>query len=607
MGREERPAWTSKGAARYVSPSDALTGPVSTQSRALNSGDAAIKGRRLLVALVWPPALVAAIYVAFGRLGFFPSDEGLVLSYTYRLLHGQVPHRDFISPRPLGSALIHVIDFAIPGPLFEVSRVIALGEVVAYTIAFAWLIYDLAPWRWALVMIAAAMAATMVNMNRFPLMAWYTVDGLLLVGAGLLLVRSGVRRGSWTTIAMAFVVLGFAGLTKQSFAPAVALGWLALWPRLRSSRSWQRLKEIVMTGAYAAAPVVAYVAAIAAAGGFRAMRSQLLGAPLVYGQSLFLYPWRPDRDLGALVLLVVISVLCAALVGFRTRVPAWGQALSASALTATVVWVALSDRLGMSGEEWGIRLLYMAAAFTIVLSIAQRSLDVVGVILVVVGWMVSLSYSFFYPDLAAGCIAVYLVHRSWSGTTLPSVRVARAAPATLALLILAITTVVFSVAREQDVYLDKPAPQLTATLSSVSPAFGDIRTNDETASYLAQMSKCVKQYPARYVAILPENAGMYPALGLNNPFPIDWIWPLDVHGSESRIVATTDWLNQHGDYLVMFQTIDAPQVLAGTLTPARPDSPIYAFTPIPQEIYSRLNGSRSTCGTFLVVYSPPTS
>lgn len=607
MGGEDGPAGTGRVAARYVSTSDASIGPVSAQSRPLSLGGAAIERRRLLLALAWPPALAAAIYLAFGRLGFFPSDEGLVLSYTYRLLHGQVPHRDFISPRPLGSALIHLIDFAIPGPLFEVSRVIALGEFVAYTIAFAWLIYEVAPWRWNLAMVAGAMAATLVDMNRFPLMAWYTVDGLLLVGAGLLLVRSGARRGSWTTIAAAFVVLGFAGLTKQSFAPAVALGWLALWPRLRSLSLGRRLKDVVMTGAYAAAPVVIYVAAIAAAGGFRAMRAQLLGAPLVYGQSLFLYPWLPDHDLGALIVLVVISALCAAAVGFRSKLPAWGHALSASALTATVVWVTLSDQLGMRGEEWGIRLFYMAAAFAIVLSITRRSLDVVGVILVVVGWMVSLSYSFFYPDLAAGCIAVYLVHRSWSGATLPSVSVARAAPATAALVILAITAVAFSVTREQDVYLDKPAQQLKATLSSVSPAFGDIRTNDQTANYLAQMSECVKQYPAKYVAILPENAGMYPALGLSNPFPIDWIWPLDVHGSESRIVATTDWLNQHGDYLVLFQTVDAPQVLAGTLTPARPDSAIYAFSPIPQEIYSRLDGSRSTCGTFLVVYSPPAS
>src|SRR5205823_6618447 len=86
------------------------------------------------------PVMVAAVYATVGRLGFYPTDEGLLQAYTYRILHGQVPHRDFISPRPLGSALLHIVDFAVPGPLFEVSRVIALCEYAGFAVAFAWLL-----------------------------------------------------------------------------------------------------------------------------------------------------------------------------------------------------------------------------------------------------------------------------------------------------------------------------------------------------------------------------------------------------------------------------------------------------------------------------------
>ena len=32
---------------------------------------------------------------------------------------------------------------------------------------------------------------------------------------------------------------------------------------------------------------------------------------------------------------------------------------------------------------------------------------------------------------------------------------------------------------------------------------------------------------------------------------------------------------------------------------------IWAYTPIPAEVNSILQGRRTTCGTFLVVYSPP--
>ncbi len=42
-----------------------------------------------------------------------------------------------------------------------------------------------------------------------------------------------------------------------------------------------------------------------------------------------------------------------------------------------------------------------------------------------------------------------------------------------------------------------------------------------------------------------------------------------------------------------------------SLPAATPGSTVYTQTPLPAEILARLNGTRTTCGTFLVVYSPP--
>src|SRR6266446_5125765 len=181
---------------------------------------------RAALAVVWPPALVASVYLAVGRLGFYPTDEGLNQEYTYRILLGEVPHRDFISPRPLGSALLHLVDFAIPGPLFEVSRVIALCEYAAYAVLFAWLIYEAVPWRWGVVAVIGAAGSVLVNLNSFPLMSWYTVDGLLLVAGGFVAVARGAHRRSWLLVGLGFLLMGAAALTKQSFVPAPAFGWV---------------------------------------------------------------------------------------------------------------------------------------------------------------------------------------------------------------------------------------------------------------------------------------------------------------------------------------------------------------------------------------------
>jgi hypothetical protein len=562
---------------------------------------------RPILALTWPPAMVAAVYLAVGRFGFFPTDDGLVLAYSYRLLQGQVPHRDFISPRPLGSAFIHLLDFAIPGPLFEVSRVIALCEYVAYAVLFAWLVYEVAPWRWGLAAAAAAAWSVLVNLNRFPLMAWYTVDGLLLVALGLLMVRYGVRRESWRIIATGFLVLGLAALTKQSFAPATALGWLLLVPRMRTESWRHRLRDLFVTGMYGAAPLIIFAASISALGGAHQLRSQLLGSPLVYGLPL-VYPWLPDRDLVVLVILVVAAggIAAGTVLARRGRVSDRLGIAMAFVMTAVVFVIPLADGLGLRSDEWGVRLFWMAVAYCVVASGLGREADAVGLALIGTAWMASLSYSFFYPNLVGGTLGVYLLQRVWSGATSPKLAGASTMAGVAALLVLATTAAMFYSTRSSDVYLDRPSSQLTAGLSNVSPAFGDIRTNPQTDQYLEQMATCVKRFPARYVAILPENAGMYPVLGLRNPFPIDWIWPYDIHGSEGRILATTDQMNRDGDYLVLFQTIDEPDVVNGTSLPnASPTSTIPTYTPLTAEIYARLNGVKTTCGSFLVVYSAP--
>src|SRR6266446_7915359 len=46
---------------------------------------------RAALAVIWPPALVASVYLAVGRLGFYPTDEGLIQAWSYRILNGQVP------------------------------------------------------------------------------------------------------------------------------------------------------------------------------------------------------------------------------------------------------------------------------------------------------------------------------------------------------------------------------------------------------------------------------------------------------------------------------------------------------------------------------------
>ena len=86
---------------------------------------------------MWILTLVVLYTVNIGRHGFSPTDQGVILAQSWRILGGEVPHRDIVSARPLGSAYLHTVDILAPGPLFLWSIAIAALQMVLMTVALA--------------------------------------------------------------------------------------------------------------------------------------------------------------------------------------------------------------------------------------------------------------------------------------------------------------------------------------------------------------------------------------------------------------------------------------------------------------------------------------
>src|SRR6266850_1768570 len=68
-------------------------------------------------------------HFCFSWMGLIPTDDGFVMAYSRRLLEGEVPHRDFVSIRPLGSPLLHLPCVLLGGEhTYYVSRFIVWME-----------------------------------------------------------------------------------------------------------------------------------------------------------------------------------------------------------------------------------------------------------------------------------------------------------------------------------------------------------------------------------------------------------------------------------------------------------------------------------------------
>jgi hypothetical protein len=240
-----------------------------------------------------------------------------------------------------------------------------------------------------------------------------------------------------------------------------------------------------------------------------------------------------------------------------------------------------------------------ALAFVVIVDwITTCEMDWVGTAMLIVAVMVTLSWGYATPALIGGSIAVWLIVRIWRVVRIaPSG--ARALAPVVALGVIAVAFAALHAGRTYP-YYDRAAPQLTASLSSLAPDFAGIRTNATTARYMSDISACVRRYPAGNVAVLPDNPVIYQVFDLNDPFPLDWMWPPEYASSPGRIIDAARALRAHGDYLVLYQPVygfDLAKFSVSQLQGHR--GVLVRADPLLRKIDAQLRSGRSvTCGVF---------
>lgn len=543
---------------------------------------------RLGLHAVWVLGLSLAMTAGTGRFGFFPADQGFILGQAQRILHGEVPHSDIISARPLGSAVIHLVDFALPGPLFVASAVLSMAEIILGTIALAVIVTDRPLLTWGPGRTALVAAAAVLNLNAFPLMAWHTIDGITLGACGVWAVRSDsvrVRR-------FGLFLFGVAALVKQSFAPVVIVAGLWLLLRPRGKRSFA---DFCWLGAFP----MAYVAIVSLDGGFGAMVDQLTTAAPVYGEGLLGF-WLNETP-AAIKPLPLFAFAAIAVVAAGARA-AWSSWLLLVAGVTAVVWVVVDGGF-LGPNRWTDALWWILVVATAVHGLVRRKVPWGALLVLALGFLISLSWGQDTPTLLAGSMALTTFFLLTDLVTVPEDR-RWPRTGTAACLAAFLVCGLFTVSlRDRLTYMDRPRAELTRDLSSVSPSMHGIRTNEGTYTYLTQMRDCLNRFPAAKVAVLADNPFAYAAFDLDNPFPVDWPLPLEmVADAPQRMIAAARDLDRQGSsYLVLFQTVDQKTLMAGGPIPREvsPDQQIYDYFGISARIKATLTGETITCGSFV--------
>jgi hypothetical protein len=553
--------------------------------RALWSGDP------LRAWSVWAPlALAVGFWWLQGRYGFNPTDDGFVLGQAWRIAHGEVPHREFTSPRPLASAFMHLPEVMMPAGMLAVSRLIVTLQLLWIAFATVQLVLH-GRWRLSgLQQFTLVGFAFLVNVGVWPIMAWHTIDGLFLgVTALWLVLCRPASRGDPARWIAVWLLAGLAPLAKQGYAVVPVLVAAAI--AVSGQRSAWRYSPLT----------------VVPAAGYLLWSGSDAFAQLYAGSGVALTA--PVRRLAELTvqppgLIIVLSAVLGFLVmaygpgGLSLKGPVATAALIGPPLVA-----AHAEGFSLAGA-WSY-LAVLSLITVAVMVVRTWLLATVVAALLGLALAVSLSWGIPGPGLVTGSALAASVLLLWSaaipGTGERFREMNSFTAVSVALLVTAL--VLTLIARERSVYREPRRSTLTATVDA--PQFALIRVGPQSAQYLRDLQECLDRYPARQVAVLPDNPGLYPLLGLRNPFPSDWwlSWERSVD-HEAKVTLALDALHRTAHWLVLFQSYDASTLPTRTIPQVSAPGLPFAYVPQDIELVDRIQGQPVRCGSLSGEYRP---
>ena len=539
---------------------------------------------------VWAPlGLAFWFWWSQALFGFVATDDTANLAQPWRILHGETPHADFTSRRVAGAALLHLPEAMLPAGMLAVGRLVVVLQLL--WIAVATVQMCARGWRVSrLQEFALVGIAFLVNAGVWPITQFRVIDGIFVGVTALWLVgrqagSPGGMRAQWVAM---WLLAGLAPLMKQGFALVPVLV-AALVVVHRRSQAW-RYAPLV------AVPPLLYLlwSGPSAIGQLYAGSSGELLVPVQAALATVQGP-------AGLLTLVLVGLACVLVLAG----PGSGQVnavLAGLLVSAPILWTAYQERgIGLAGSWAYLSAIVLAAVAVVTVRDLGRASVVVALLLM--GFAASMSWNAPAPSLLGGTLlaaSLLLLAGAASPAAEPLGRTRGLT--VLAGAVLAASLAVSTAARAGATYLDSPRAELTQAVDH--PQFALVRMSAQSAAYVDALRSCLHRYPASRVAVLPDNPGLYPLLGLRNPFDMDWWLPQErTEDQAARIDATVAELNREDDWLVLFQSYPLMFTLP-SLTVDQVNSPgsPFAYEPSDTRILDDLTGTPVQCGSLTGKY-----
>jgi len=512
--------------------------------------------------------LIAAIIIGVvfpllnyaGKEGFNPSDDGVILAQSWRIVNGEIPHKDFVAMKPALSGYLHTINFFLPLALEDNARLFVIFQNFLISFLWVFLLFRLFPFvdKKGLFIISIAVIAFTLNLNHHGLFPWTTLDGLFWTVIGSYFFysqheenKSHVRNSIMAALGIFFVSLAF--LSRQSFIfPLLLLDVLALIHFIRLKNRF-RLLWIYVFGHL---PVFIYLFYLWHNAALNLFFSQMSGRTefLQVGIIQFIKSFIKSRlFLINLPLLIYIFWTIVSKLSFKNKtsiaviiskysflISSFALAWLMLCLSFSVNMLIISDSMNQANpfELFFIMLsIVLFALVFIPLSLKQKSLLWMAIIL---SWTVSLSLGSNSPVYCLGIVTSTEIVLSFYILSFLNLAPFTALIKKASPVIFLFSLCVFGIgvwAQQRFNYRDKAADELSCKLGELIPAMGRTQTNSDLCNYYSEFLSIYKSIPAMkdHFVLLPNNAMIYPALKSRNPFPVDWVQHDEYIGQEKFV------------------------------------------------------------------------
>lgn len=541
--------------------------------------------------------------------GFNPSDDGVVLAQSFRILNGEIPHKDFVSIRPVMSGIIHCIHFFSPLPLVVSGRVFVVFQFFTYSFIWAGILsLVFGPDKTSLVMrilsyIFWGFAIFFLNMPHF-LMPWTTIDAMTFAVPCLLFLFAAERNNLSAKeqnryYAFALLFISLSSLTRQSFFLPVSITfcWVA-YNQLRK-RKYASLTGLLTIGAV---PYIVYFLILIFTDALPYFVQQMTGRTELFKTGVQTYK---NCFVESKVVLVHICALGLAAFRLLMLIPekrgrtgktfSWMRRCEKVIwliilivyfvfITYECIWYLFSHDSAIPLELFWVLVIIAVAAASLT-SLSQRKLLVIG-FAVVISWVCSLSIGANSPwattgILASTAILVILDLCKSLGVELPVYQYRRIVTSAGLVIITIIISVIAIYGQLNHNYRDLPSRYLNYRLGDIFSDFGGIKTNLITYNYYRDFRNIYYRYEGMkgHLVFVPNNAIIYPLLKSRNPFPIDWLQGGEYVGSEEYVLAQMKRALDTKKIYVVVDKFDS-KYMAQQLKPKRYDAKTYGYMPL---------------------------